>query len=334
MFDIVMPLYDKGDLVGQAIEGVLAQSHGDWRLFVVDDGSGDRGPAVVERFRDPRISLLRQANAGPARARNAGIAAGRADWIALLDADDLWTPDHLAELERLRRQFPEAVLIGTAYERWDGQMTQTASQAVAERRARIIRYFDEVARGHSPFFTSSAAISRSAVAAVGPFQPAMVGEDMDMWARLALHGPVAASSRRTVLYRVSTGGLTDQYINRDGEDVAALRLEDISLSVATVVGRLEQTSDPWLREDLERYVDHEVGVALFHALRGGRRREARYLLGLFQRGPAGKARAAAWLARLPWPWGRSLLFGILRIKAGWRSVAASVRRSKRSVRAP
>jgi glycosyltransferase involved in cell wall biosynthesis len=324
MFDIVMPLFNKGSFVGPAIESVLAQSFGDWRLFVVDDGSSDDGPAVVERFRDRRICLLRQANAGPAPARNAGIARGSADWIALLDSDDLWLPDHLAELVSLRRHFPGSVLIGTAYKRWDGQPQRTRVPA-ASRRASLIRYFARVAQGHSPFFTSSAAFSRAAMAVVGPFQPAMVGEDTDLWARLALHGPVAASTLQTVLYRVTTGGLTDQYVANKTEIVDAMRLEDVALPVATVVQRLPEIDDARLRDDLERYVDHEVGVALLRALVAGRQSEARKLLSLFLRGPHGKGRAAALLTRLPWPWGRRILFGIFRIKSGLRSAAARIR---------
>jgi glycosyltransferase involved in cell wall biosynthesis len=323
MFDIAMPLYNKAEFVGQAIEGVLGQTFSDWRLFVVDDGSTDGGAAVADSFRDPRIRVLRQANAGPGVSRNTAIAAGSADWVALLDADDLWRPDHLAELASLRR-VADAVLIGTAFQRWDGRAPARRREGAASRR--LIRYFDEVARGRLPFFTSSAAFSRAAMAAVGPFQPASVGEDTDLWARLALHGPVAASSKQTVLYRVGTGGLTEQYVGGGTKDADEMELEDIALPVATMVRRLPHIEDAALRRDVGRYIDYEVGVAAFHALRAGRRREVRKLLTLFLDGPRGKARAAAVLGRLPWPWGRRLLFTVFRIKGAARAAATIVRR--------
>ena len=115
MFSIVMPVWNKEEYVAATLTAALAQSFADFELIVVDDGSADRSMAIVRGFDDPRIRILVQANAGPGRARNAGIAAARHDWIAFLDADDLWLPDHLDELDRIRSRHPEAGLIGTAF---------------------------------------------------------------------------------------------------------------------------------------------------------------------------------------------------------------------------
>jgi len=87
MFDIVTPLYNKVEFIEATIRSVLAQSFAEWRLFIVDDGSADRGPELVRRFQDPRISLIEQTNRGVGPARNTGIRAGSAEWIAFLDDD-------------------------------------------------------------------------------------------------------------------------------------------------------------------------------------------------------------------------------------------------------
>lgn len=93
---IVMPLYNKGLLVKRAIDSIRNQTLSDWELIVVNDGSTDESPALAASYADPRIRLLHQANQGPGAARNTGIAAARSQWIAFLDADDEWLPDHLS----------------------------------------------------------------------------------------------------------------------------------------------------------------------------------------------------------------------------------------------
>ncbi len=118
MFDIVTALYNKAPFITRTIESVIAQDFTDWHLFVVDDGSTDDGPDRVAKFSDSRITLIRQKNAGVGPARNTGIAAGSSPWVAFLDADDIWMPDHLSELDKVRKAYPDAALIGTAIKRF------------------------------------------------------------------------------------------------------------------------------------------------------------------------------------------------------------------------
>jgi glycosyltransferase involved in cell wall biosynthesis len=86
---IVIPVFNREAFIARALNSCLAQTCGDFEVVVVDDGSTDGSCAVVERFTDPRIRLLRQArNRGVGPARNAGIAHARADWLIMLDSDD------------------------------------------------------------------------------------------------------------------------------------------------------------------------------------------------------------------------------------------------------
>lgn len=297
MFDVVIPLFNKEEFVEATVQSVVSQRYRDWRLFVVDDGSSDRGPDIVERFKDPRITLLRQANQGVGPARNAGIQQGSAEWIAFLDADDVWDEDHLEELDALRREFPDAVLIGCGFRRVSG-----ASTAVQRRRAgrrRASRYFAESGRGRQPFFTSSASVRRSAIEAVGDFKALPGNEDVELWARLALHGPVANSTKQTVAYRLNTGGITDRGLAERIPPARVVRREELSSTIPTLSEALPGIRDPKLRREIVEYMDSRVGLSLVAAVRAGDLSRARYLLGLYESKPRGKARIAALLTKFP-----------------------------------
>lgn len=95
---IVMPVRDREALVGRAIRSVLNQTHQNWELLVVDDGSTDGSVDVVEEFArtDPRVRSIRQSAAGVSTARNVGCQAAEGEFIAFLDSDNVWTPHFLA----------------------------------------------------------------------------------------------------------------------------------------------------------------------------------------------------------------------------------------------
>jgi len=102
---VVIPVYNGERLIAETLRSVLAQTLPVHEILVIDDGSTDRTAEVVASFA-PRVTLVRQANAGESTARNDGIARATGEWIAFVDADDLWKP------EKLERQM--AALAGTS----------------------------------------------------------------------------------------------------------------------------------------------------------------------------------------------------------------------------
>src|SRR5205085_8293540 len=85
-----------GSFIGAALDSVRAQTVPDFEAIVVDDGSTDDSLAVIGRFLDDdRFRLVRQKHGGPTRAKNRGLELARGDYLALLDADDVWRPDKL-----------------------------------------------------------------------------------------------------------------------------------------------------------------------------------------------------------------------------------------------
>ncbi len=92
---VIIPLYNKGKYVGRALDSVFSQTFKDFEVVVVDDGSEDEGPDIVRRYKDKRLRLIQQDNAGPGVARNRGISETTGHYVAFLDADDEWLPNFL-----------------------------------------------------------------------------------------------------------------------------------------------------------------------------------------------------------------------------------------------
>lgn len=107
LVSIIMPAYNRQSLIDDAIRSVLAQSYGHWQLIICDDASGDETLAVIDQFRDPRISVIRQAERhGAAVARNACLKIARGEYIAYLDSDNIWHPRYLEMMVEELLQWP------------------------------------------------------------------------------------------------------------------------------------------------------------------------------------------------------------------------------------
>ena len=116
LVSVIIPLYNKDRFIARAIDSVFAQTCRDFEVIVVDDGSTDNGPEVVRKYKDPRLRLIRQSNAGPGIARNRGVKESSANYIAYLDADDEWMPEFLqTSLSNLRNNPDCALSIANNY---------------------------------------------------------------------------------------------------------------------------------------------------------------------------------------------------------------------------
>ncbi|MEK1293450.1 glycosyltransferase family 2 protein [Limosilactobacillus fermentum] len=122
MVSIVMPCYNGEDFIKETIDSVLKQTYTNWELLVIDDGSKDDSPSIVNKYAsdDSRIKLIKQQNAGSAVARNNGIRHSKGQFLALLDSDDIWLPGFLESQIRFIRQ-KGAVCVCSSYSRIDEQ---------------------------------------------------------------------------------------------------------------------------------------------------------------------------------------------------------------------
>lgn len=139
---VIMPAWNAAATIERSIESVLTQDHVDLELVVVDDGSSDATAALVERIaaHDARVRLVRQANAGVAAARNAGIAASSGRYLAFLDSDDWWYPGKLRrQLDGMRES--GALVSYGAYERFatDGRLLSRVTPPAQVTHADMLR---------------------------------------------------------------------------------------------------------------------------------------------------------------------------------------------------
>lgn len=186
---IITPAYNVAPYVGAAIESVIAQTHPDWSLTVIDDGSTDETAPVLTRFTDPRIRVLRQANAGVSAARNRGLAETRGDAVLFLDADDWLAPDALARLVAALAPASAVAAYGAfCFVTEDGATVVHRKPGPFPAGDILPRLLVENLFANGGHLL----IRRAAIDAVGGFRSDIVyGEDWEYWCRIALAGEVA-----------------------------------------------------------------------------------------------------------------------------------------------
>ena len=132
---VIIPAYNAAGTIAEALESVFAQAFdGAVEIIVTDDGSTDATPAVLASFGE-RITVLRQPNQGQSTARNAAIERSRGEYLALLDADDIWMPGRLAKTVAALERNPAAVLCFSDYSRMDRGGTVVQWSTMGERFA-------------------------------------------------------------------------------------------------------------------------------------------------------------------------------------------------------
>lgn len=123
-YSVVIPNYNRQDMVCDAVESVLRQTYPAHEIIVVDDGSSDCSVRVLMEKFGQKITLIVQANAGVSTARNAGVEAATGDYICYLDSDDLWRDDKLELIARCIEKFPEAGLLFHNFAKHDIRTTE------------------------------------------------------------------------------------------------------------------------------------------------------------------------------------------------------------------
>ena len=201
-FSVVIPLYNKGEHVAQALKSVLNQTLQNFEIIVVDDGSTDDSLQWAKSIESPKIRIYCQKNEGVSVARNIGIEKAKGEYISFLDADDVWYPEYLQNIEQLTEKYIYSDIFVTAYEVLMGDGKKNISTQLIPEEGCLESYWATLNNKYDFVWTSATTIRRQALADAGMFKPGeKIGQDLDMWARVARLNPhVAYSSRVCVTY--------------------------------------------------------------------------------------------------------------------------------------
>ena len=264
---VIIPLFNKAPFVRDMLESVLNQTYPVAEIIIVDDSSTDGGVAAIDDLIGGPVRLIRQANAGPGVARNRGVADATSEWIAFIDADDQWQPNHLATLEEVAAAFPRADLVASGFRRIS-TAHQRPPQDDGKLDAHPLDYFGDNGEDMT-IFTSSLATRKSALAAAGGFGASFPGEDIDLWLRIALTGEIAATARVTSFYIQHTGGVMDTLD-------ATVKEQPIDSTIAAALADPRHTArHPGLRAIRNRYWINGIKQHLYRGERDQARAQIR-----------------------------------------------------------
>lgn len=198
-FSVIVPLYNKALYVEKVLKSILSQTFTDYELIVVNDGSKDDSLAAARQVLEGSdVIIIDQQNSGVSTARNNGVAASHGEYLCFLDADDWWEPTFLERMNAFVDEYPDARLYATNYH-------YIKNGRPIDRLHVPTGYFN-YCKVYSmnlsmPVWTGAVCIPRTVFDEFGGFKPHLkLGEDFDLWIRIALKYKVAFLNERLSNY--------------------------------------------------------------------------------------------------------------------------------------
>jgi glycosyltransferase involved in cell wall biosynthesis len=219
LISVVIPVYNGEKTIRETIDSVLNQTFSDLELIVINDGSQDSTLEIVSTIPDPRLKVFSYPNSGQAASRNRGISEACGEYIAFIDADDLWRVDKLEAQLRALQENPQAAVAYSWTDLIDesGRFLRRGCHLTISGDAYAhLLLMNFLENGSNPL------IRRQALTKVGLFEESLPpAEDWDLWLRLAAHYNFVAIPSPQILYRVSPNSMSNN----------VFRLEEASLQV-------------------------------------------------------------------------------------------------------
>ncbi|WP_162558933.1 glycosyltransferase family 2 protein [Sphingorhabdus sp. EL138] len=267
-FSVVIPVHNKARHVTASVASALQQTRPPSEIILIDDASTDGSAAILSKMTDPCIRLLFRDTPGPGgyAARNLGMAEANGNWIAFLDADDIWHPSHLADMAAAIEAAPEAGCVATRYDhvftdhRKPSKMTD-ALASVAGRSADFREALDIwVQSGECPIWTSAAAFRHDLLHRAGSFPAgkAVRGGDKDMWLRALSHAPFTYVPKVSAEFHRDTDNKVSKTTNPDS----------IPILVNTARAMMATASEEE-RTLLRKLINQQIGLYARFSFKGG-----------------------------------------------------------------
>ena len=216
LVSVVIPAYNCARFVAEAVQSVLDQDYGNKEIIVVDDGSTDGTLEILRGFGDA-IHLIAQKNAGPPVARNNGLHAVRGEYVAFLDADDVWTQGKVAAQVAHLEAYPDVGTVLTNWHVWpaepDGSYRRPAFFAEPMRDLSLDDRYSGWLYNRLLFdcalLTTTVMMRSSVVRAIGDFDVSMFnGDDYDYWIRASRIAQISRLKGTGALYRIVPGSVS------------------------------------------------------------------------------------------------------------------------------
>ncbi len=242
LISVIIPAYNAERTILETITSVQEQTFSNFEMIVINDGSSDRTLELLHNVADRRLKIFSSENGGVCAARNRGISHTTGEFIAFLDADDLWTPDKLEAQLIALQQYPEA---GVAYS-WTyfmdeqgeslspGEPTFFEGNVCAQL---LVNNF--LASGSNPLIRSQI------IKSVGEFDPVFPHcADWDYWLRLAACCSFVVVPKHQILYRQSSGGMSSKIDGIEKQQI--LMFEKVYRAVPQELQYLKNHSLAWV----------------------------------------------------------------------------------------
>jgi glycosyltransferase involved in cell wall biosynthesis len=268
---VVVPTRNRARVCAQTLQSVLGQRDVDLEVVVVDEGSTDDTPAMLDAIGDERVSVVRHDVArGLPAARNVGTARARTPWVAWCDDDDLWAPDKLATQLDAATSAGATWAIGGAV-LVDAELEVMGHQAVPAASATLDQL---LVRNAVPGGGSGVLAATDAVHAAGDFDESLAScEDWDLWLRLARRAPPAVVDRPLVAFR-TWGGSMSTKVDRMRSTRREVLARAADLRAERGVPDATYEHERWLAKQLLRAGDRGAAAKAYGRLAVAHRKPA------------------------------------------------------------
>jgi len=190
MFSVIIPLYNKAKYIKKTIQSVLNQTFRNFELIIINDGSTDDSLQIVENISDNRTRIINKPNGGVSSARNLGIKIARYNYIALLDADDLWMPNYLEEMYNMIHLYPNDSFFGSNFLFIKNELIIKSKVQVNLEAGKCgyIDYYESFYKAkYSPICSSAVVFNKRLFNQFKFRENLKSGEDILLWMQFALH---------------------------------------------------------------------------------------------------------------------------------------------------